>query len=98
MFLFLETKSCNSLLWSFLSTILIIKFNASLNKSERVKEGLKWALQIAENLDSDDLIKFVEMCIYCNERNIYAKGSSSLPVSKRESRVSTVPTGFQVKI
>ncbi|XP_034484040.1 uncharacterized protein LOC117789106 [Drosophila innubila] len=92
-----ETKNCNSIIWSFLSTILIAKANASLNKSERVKEDLKWALQIAKTLDSNDLTEFVEMCISCNEPNICSK-ASSLPVSKRGSRASSLPSGFQVKI
>ncbi|KAM8707514.1 hypothetical protein ACLKA7_005058 [Drosophila subpalustris] len=83
-----ETKNCNGILWHFLSTIIIIKANASLNKSERVKEDLKGALQIAESLDSADLTAFVEMCIYCNERNICVKGNSSQPASKRGSKIT----------
>lgn len=74
--------------------MIIIKANASLNKSERVKEDLKRALQIAEGLDSADLTAFVEMCISCNERTISAKGYSSQPASKRGSRITPQSSVF----
>ncbi|KAH8371793.1 hypothetical protein KR093_008843, partial [Drosophila rubida] len=62
-----ESINCNSLIWRFLSTILIIKANASLNKIERAKDGLRLAHSIAMELNSYFLLEFVEMCIACYE-------------------------------
>ncbi|KAH8300082.1 hypothetical protein KR044_009674 [Drosophila immigrans] len=80
-----ESQNCNSLLWSFLSTILIIKSCVSLNKVDRAKEALKTAHKIAVDLDCNYLIEFVEMCISCNDR-VSHKGSTHS--SRRESKSS----------
>ncbi|KAH8396757.1 hypothetical protein KR215_003905 [Drosophila sulfurigaster] len=86
-----ESKNCNSLLWSFLCTILIVKSNASLNKFERAKEALKNAMQIATDLDCHNLAEFVEMSFSCLER-ISIKGSLSNPSSHRGSKSSVGST------
>ncbi|XP_030571073.1 uncharacterized protein LOC115770100 isoform X1 [Drosophila novamexicana] len=78
-----ETKNCNSYLWSFLSTIIIVKSSAALNKTERTKEVLRKALKIAQKLHSPEIIDFVETCMAQNER-LYLK----LSASRRESKMS----------
>ncbi|XP_064544843.1 uncharacterized protein LOC135432893 [Drosophila montana] len=78
-----ETKNCNSYLWSFLSTIIIVKSNAALNKTERTKEVLGKALKIAEKLHCPERIEFIETCMAYNERI-----SQKLSTSRRESKMS----------
>ncbi|XP_017139713.1 uncharacterized protein LOC108154102 [Drosophila miranda] len=68
-----ETKNCNSLIWKFLCTLLIIKSNAALHKVERTKESLIKAQKIIEELASPKLSHFVDVCIACNEEECNLK-------------------------
>ncbi|XP_034477602.1 uncharacterized protein LOC117784096 [Drosophila innubila] len=60
-----ECRECNSLIWHFLSVILIVKANAMQHKLEQTGEALEMCLPIVQELRSPRLIKFVEMCIFC---------------------------------
>ncbi|XP_068142320.1 outer dynein arm-docking complex subunit 4 isoform X1 [Drosophila tropicalis] len=90
-----ETKNCNSNVWKFLSTMLIVKSHAALHKIERTKEALDNAYQIAGSLGNPSIIRFVEVCILCNEEEFLQKKTSlSINASRRESKVSVPSSVF----
>ncbi|XP_017872898.1 PREDICTED: uncharacterized protein LOC108620501 isoform X4 [Drosophila arizonae] len=83
-----EAELCNSNIWSFLSIIITVKSNASLNKTEGISEALKKALLVAEKLQSPQIIEFVETCISGNDRFSCVRGIDSRRESKAHTRKS----------
>ncbi|KAM7348280.1 presidents-cup [Cochliomyia hominivorax] len=85
-----ETKNCNSILWHFLSIMLIVKAHAVLHKIERGKEALDEAFAIAQRLKSPKLCSFIEICRALNDQEIsLKKRTQSLDsMRKRRSRSS----------
>ncbi|XP_061397899.1 uncharacterized protein LOC133333604 [Musca vetustissima] len=85
-----ESKICNSIIWQFVSIMLIVKAHAALHKIERGKEALEEALSVAQRLHNARLCSFIEFCLAINEEEIaLKKRSQSLEsVRKRRSRVS----------
>ncbi|XP_032587399.1 uncharacterized protein LOC6583608 isoform X3 [Drosophila mojavensis] len=79
---------CNSNIWSFLSIIITVKSNASLNKTEGISDALKRALLVAEKLQSPQIIEFVETCISGNDRFSCVRGIDSRRESKAHTRKS----------
>ncbi|XP_030375536.1 uncharacterized protein LOC115624829 [Scaptodrosophila lebanonensis] len=71
-----ESEQGPSLIWRFLSNLLIIKAAASLHKVERIKDTLEKTHQVAEQLKNPKLIKFVETCMACNEEELFIKKAS----------------------
>ncbi|XP_075154893.1 presidents-cup [Haematobia irritans] len=85
-----ETKNCNSIIWQFLSIMLIVKAYAVLHKVERAKEALDEAMAIAVRLRSQQLRSFIDFCQALNEEEIALKkrNQSVESIRKRRSRVS----------
>ncbi|XP_065364632.1 uncharacterized protein p-cup [Calliphora vicina] len=81
-----ETKNCNSLLWHFLSIMLIVKAHAVLHKIERGKEALDEAFIIAQRLKSDKLCSFIEIGRAINEQEISLKKRTQSVDSMRKRR------------
>ncbi|XP_022222891.1 uncharacterized protein LOC111074426 [Drosophila obscura] len=86
----IETKNCNSLLWRFLCTLLIIKSNAALHKVERTKEALIRAQKMMNELSSPQIAHFVEVCIACNEEEFNVKKQRGSIQSRRQSSSSVM--------
>ncbi|XP_034659403.1 uncharacterized protein LOC117895684 [Drosophila subobscura] len=84
----IETRNCNSLIWRFLCTLLIIKSNAALQKVERTKESLMRAQKMLSELASPQLSHFVDVCIGCNEDVFNLKKQSGSIASRRQSATS----------
>ncbi|EDV98263.1 uncharacterized protein LOC6568884 [Drosophila grimshawi] len=81
-----EAHNCNSLLWTFLSYIQVVKANTVQHKVEKTKEALDKAIPIAQQLKNPDLIKFMEVCKTCNEEDTVKK--QSIVSSRRNSKPS----------
>ncbi|KAH8322229.1 uncharacterized protein [Drosophila kikkawai] len=81
-----EGKNCNSNIWHFLSTLVIVKANASLHKLEQTREALANAQKLAITLGNNDLILFLNACLSCNEEDFITKKQSvSTSLSRRDS-------------
>ncbi|XP_017835998.1 uncharacterized protein LOC108595297 [Drosophila busckii] len=85
-----ESRNCNSIIWRFLSQILIVKANTMQHKLERTKEALDEIKPMAMELKSANLIKFIEFCLVCNYEDMHRK-SQSLS-SSRASKASGSPS------
>ncbi|XP_046802866.1 uncharacterized protein LOC124418935 [Lucilia cuprina] len=84
-----ETKNCNSLLWQFLSIMLIVKAHAVLHKIERGKEALDEAFVVAQRLKSNKLCSFIEICRAINDQEISLKKRTQSVDSMRKRRSRT---------
>ncbi|XP_030567638.1 uncharacterized protein LOC115767473 [Drosophila novamexicana] len=82
-----ESQNCNSAIWKFLGIIQIIKANTMQHKVERTKEALEEAVPIVKQLDSPNLIKFINTCLSSAEDE-YSRKISSI-ASQRASKAST---------
>lgn len=86
----LETKNCNSIMWHFLSVMLIVKAHAVLHKIERCKEALEEAFNLAQRLQSAKLCSFLEICRAINEQEISLKKRNQSLESVRKRRSPSV--------
>ncbi|XP_034476753.1 uncharacterized protein LOC117783454 [Drosophila innubila] len=84
-----ESKKCNSLIWTFLSVLQILKANIILHKVERVGEALEIGLPIAEQLGCPRLINFMEVCISCNEEEMIKRSNSAM--SSHRATTCSIP-------
>ncbi|KAH8291589.1 hypothetical protein KR018_003015, partial [Drosophila ironensis] len=78
-----EAKKCNSLIWQFLSTMLMAKSHSVLHKYERQTEVLNSAYDLATELKSPKLCTFIELCRMLNKDYITLRKMSQLVTSKR---------------
>ncbi|KAH8239045.1 hypothetical protein KR032_000244 [Drosophila birchii] len=83
-----EGKKCNSNIWHFLSTLIIVKANAILHKLEQTRESLANAQKIANKLGNKDLIIYLNACLSCNEEEFVTKKQSISNVGSRRGSVS----------
>uniref|UniRef100_A0A1A9WEQ4 Uncharacterized protein n=1 Tax=Glossina brevipalpis TaxID=37001 RepID=A0A1A9WEQ4_9MUSC len=85
-----EAKICNSVLWQFLSVMLIVKAHAVLHKIERGKEALDEAFTLCMRLKTPELCAFIEICRAINDEEISMKKRTQSVDSmrKRRSRLS----------
>ncbi|XP_034478936.1 uncharacterized protein LOC117785141 [Drosophila innubila] len=81
-----ECRNCNSVIWHFLSLLLIIKANVLQHKVEASKESVEEAYPIARQLKFRPLNKFMELCLQCVEDDLRKKGESI--ASQRTSKAS----------
>ncbi|KAM8713742.1 hypothetical protein ACLKA7_013982 [Drosophila subpalustris] len=84
-----ESKKCNSLIWSFLNVVQILKANIILHKVERVGEALDLGLPIADKLQCPRLVNFMEVCIMCNEEELVKRSGSQ--VSSQRATTGSIP-------
>lgn len=89
MYSILESKKCNSLIWSFLNVVQILKANIILHKVERVGEALDLGLPIADKLQCPRLVTFMEVCILCNEEELVKRSGSQ--VSSQRATTGSIP-------
>jgi len=78
-----EARVCNSLIWEFLSTMLMAKSHAVLHKYERQTEVLNSAYELAAQLKSPQLCTFIELCRMLNKDYITLRKMSQLVTTKR---------------
>ncbi|XP_033168812.1 uncharacterized protein LOC117146596 [Drosophila mauritiana] len=78
-----EARVCNSLIWEFLSTMLMAKSHAVLHKYERQTEVLNSAYDLAAQLKSPQLCTFIELCRMLNKDYITLRKMSQLVTTKR---------------
>ncbi|XP_034659401.1 uncharacterized protein LOC117895683 isoform X1 [Drosophila subobscura] len=83
-----ETKNCNSLIYRFLCTLLIIKSNAALHKVERTKEALMRVKKMMPELRSPRISHFVDVCIALNEEEFNIKKQRGSIASRHQSATS----------
>ncbi|KAH8303207.1 uncharacterized protein r-cup [Drosophila kikkawai] len=84
-----EAKACNSLVWQFLSMMLMAKSHAVLHKFERQKEVLNFAYELATDLKSPRLCIFIELCRMLNRDYITLRKMTQLVTQKRlRSKIS----------
>ncbi|KAH8238445.1 hypothetical protein KR032_006945 [Drosophila birchii] len=76
-------KACNSLVWQFLSMMLMAKSHAVLHKYERQKEVLNYAYDLAADLKSPRLCIFIELCRMLNRDYITLRKMAQLVTHKR---------------
>ncbi|KAH8286471.1 hypothetical protein KR054_009817 [Drosophila jambulina] len=83
-----EGKNCNSNIWHFLSTLVIVKANAALHKLEQTREALANAHTIAKKLGNKDLVMYLNACLSCNEEEFVTKKQSVSNTTSRRGSMS----------
>ncbi|XP_020816001.1 uncharacterized protein LOC110190038 isoform X1 [Drosophila serrata] len=83
-----EAKNCNSNIWQFLSTLVIVKANAALHKLEQTREALANAQKIAMKLGNKDLVMYLNACLSCNEEEFVTKKQSLSNTASRRGSMS----------
>ncbi|XP_017049111.1 uncharacterized protein LOC108093529 [Drosophila ficusphila] len=68
-----EAVKCKSIVWSFLSLIIICKTHAILGKIEREKEILAEAFELAKKMKNLDLCLFIDICMKVNAEEMDIK-------------------------
>ncbi|XP_041451047.1 uncharacterized protein LOC111074211 [Drosophila obscura] len=68
-----EATRCNSIVWSFLSLIVICKAHAIVEKVEHQKDVLAEAFELAKRMKNLDLCLFIDICIKVNSEELHIK-------------------------
>ncbi|XP_034132364.1 uncharacterized protein LOC117586436 isoform X1 [Drosophila guanche] len=68
-----EATRCNSIVWSFLSLIVICKAHAIVEKVEHQKEVLGETFELAKRMKNLDLCLFIDICMKVNAEELSIK-------------------------
>ncbi|XP_001359766.2 uncharacterized protein wa-cup [Drosophila pseudoobscura] len=68
-----EATRCNSIVWCFLSLIVICKAHAIMEKVENQKDVLAEAFELAKRLKNLDLCLFIDICMKVNAEELLIK-------------------------
>ncbi|XP_034132320.1 uncharacterized protein LOC117586397, partial [Drosophila guanche] len=68
-----QATRCNSIVWSFLSLIVICKAHAIVEKVEHQKEVLGETFELAKRMKNLDLCLFIDICMKVNAEELSIK-------------------------
>ncbi|KAH8335558.1 hypothetical protein KR074_005987 [Drosophila pseudoananassae] len=86
-----EATRCKSIVWSFLSLMVICKAHAILGKIEREKDTLSKAFELAKRMKNMELCLFIDICIKVNAEEMDLKRLVSSDMSTRRQRSRQAP-------
>ncbi|EDV48145.1 uncharacterized protein LOC6553294 [Drosophila erecta] len=81
-----EAIKCKSIIWSFLSLMVICKAHAILGKIEREKEILAEAFELAKKMKNLDLCLFIDICIKVNAEEMEMKRMVTSDLTARRQK------------
>ncbi|KAH8330278.1 hypothetical protein KR067_000755 [Drosophila pandora] len=85
-----EATRCRSVVWSFLSLMVICKAHAILGKIEREKDLLSDAFKLAKRMKNMELCLFIDICIKVNAEEMELKRLVSTDIVNRRHRYRQV--------
>ncbi|EDW96368.2 uncharacterized protein LOC6536046 isoform X2 [Drosophila yakuba] len=81
-----EAIKCKSVVWSFLSLMVICKAHAILGKIEREKDILAEAFELAKKMKNLDLCLFIDICIKVNAEEMEMKRMVTTDLTARRQK------------